>query len=165
MQPRNRIVLAAACAGALAVFAAPALAAGDPAFLKKAMEGDNSEIRLGQLAAQKGGSAQVRDFGQTLNTDHTKSKAQVLPVAQAHGVAPTDQMTPAAQAEETKLQGLSGQAFDREFARYMVKDHKQDIADFERQSHQGDAATAHLARETLPTLRKHLAIAQGLASR
>ena len=44
--------------------------------------------------------------------------------------------------ERQKLAGLSGPAFDREFARYMVKDHKDDISDFSKAAASGDAATA-----------------------
>jgi len=38
-------------------------------FLKDAIKGDNSEIKLGGLAARKGGTAAVRDFGRTLVAD------------------------------------------------------------------------------------------------
>ena len=150
----------AACAG----FATSALAAGDKAFLKKAMEGDNSEMRLGQMAEQSGGSRGIREFGHMLNTDHAKAKADALPVARAHGLAPTDEMAPKAKEEAGKLKGLSGAAFDREFASYMVKDHKKDISDFEKQARVGDRSRARLARATLPALRKHLAVAERLAS-
>lgn len=44
----------------------------------------------------------------------------------------------------------------------MVKDHRQDIADFEAQTKVGDASTAALALASLPTLRKHLAMAEKL---
>ena len=143
--------------------ATAASAASDKAFLKKAMEGDNSEMMLGKMAMEKGASPGVKDFGRMLNTDHANAKAQALPVAQAHGVAPTDEAAPEAKAEAAKLNHMSGQAFDREFASYMVKDHKKDISDFERQAQSGDRSTAELARATLPTLRKHLETAQKLA--
>lgn len=144
-------------------FSASALAAGDKAFLQKAMEGDNSEMRLGQMAAQNGSSRGVRAFGQMLNTDHAKAKADALPVAKAHGLAVTDEMAPEAKEEAGKLKGLTGTAFDREFASYMVDDHKKDIADFEKQARDGDPSTARLARSTLPVLRRHLATAEQLA--
>ena len=140
-----------------------AFAAGDHAFLKKAQEGDNSETALGNMAARKGASEGTRAFGKMLATDHTKGKAQAVAVAKAEGAPVTDDMAPEAKAEATKLQGLSGPAFDREFARYMVQDHKTDISDFEKQAANGDKATADLARQTLPVLRKHLATAEHLA--
>ncbi len=159
-RPRHLVlaVTVAACAG----LSANALAASNQTFLKKAMMGDNSEMRLGQIAAKNGASQKVRDFGQMLNTDHAKAKADVLPVAKAHGVAATDDMTPEAKAEAAKLTPMSGAGFDREFASYMVKDHKKDIADFEQESRTGDRSTSALARKTLPTLRKHLAVAEKL---
>jgi len=143
--------------------AGAANAASDSAFLKKAMEGDNSEIHLGQMAEQHGASAGTRDFGSALVSDHTKAKTAALPVARAHNLGDDTNMAPEAKREAAKLQGLHGQAFDREFARYMVKDHKKDIEDFEREARSGDASTAALARQTLPDLRKHLAMAQKLA--
>jgi putative membrane protein len=148
---------------AIVTSAGAASAANDKPFLKKAMEGDNSEMRLGAIAEQKGASSGVRDFGRMLNTDHAKALAEVTPVAKAHGMAPGKEMAPEAKTEATKLGHLSGAAFDREFAGYMVKDHKKDIAEFEKQARVGDASTAALARKTLPTLRKHLETAEQLA--
>ena len=159
MRRSLRLALAvAACAG----FSTNALAAGDKAFLKKAVEGDNSEMRLGQMAEQGGSSRGVREFGHMLNTDHAKAKADALPVASAHGLAPTDDMAPEAREEAGRLKGLSGTTFDREFASYMVKDHKKDIADFEKQARVGDQSTARLARTTLPVLHRHMAMAERL---
>jgi putative membrane protein len=152
-------VALAATTGATAVRAA---GASDADFLKKAIQGDNSEIALGQLAEQKGASSGVRDFGRMLHDDHANAKSKALPVAQAHGLSDNQDMAPEAKAEMTKLNGMSGQAFDREFARYMVNDHKKDIAEFRQESMHGDASTARLAKDTLPDLEKHLRTAEGL---
>lgn len=154
-------VLAIALMTTLAV-GAPALASGDASFMRKAIEGDNSEMNLGQMATQRGASDGVRSFGQMLNQDHSASRQQAVPIAQALGVAPTDSMTPEARQEARKLRGLSGRAFDHEFVRYMVKDHRKDIGDFERQTRIGDARTREFAQQTLPTLHKHLDTALSL---
>jgi putative membrane protein len=63
-----------------------------------------------------------------------------------------------------KLAKLSGDAFDREFAKAMVDDHKKDIKEFEKESKKPDDAAASFAKETLPTLQKHLETAQSLSS-
>ena len=115
------------------------------------------------MAEQKGASPMTRDFGRMLQTDHAAAKAKALPVAQTHGVGDTDALAPEAKSEARKLDRLSGAAFDHEFARYMVEDHKKDISDFEKQTRKGDRATADLARQTLPDLRKHLETAARLA--
>jgi len=147
----------------VATAATPALA--DPSeFLTKAMKGDNSEMKLGALAAKQGHSAKVKTFGAMLERDHHKAKAQTAPLAVHHNVPATEDMTDEAKAELAKLQGLHGAAFDHEFGRYMVEDHQKDIADFEKEARSSDPADVRaLARQFLPALRKHLATARSIA--
>lgn len=132
-------------------------------FIADAIKGDNSEVMLGQLAMRSGGSQQVRDFGKTLHDDHGKAHADAVKVAKSMGVPDTKEMMPAARPEAAKLEKLKGAAFDREFARYMVADHKKDIAEFEKVAAQGGPAGEH-AKRVLPDLRKHLAEAERLSS-
>lgn len=150
---------AIACALTTAAFAATD---GDKAFIKKAIKGDISEIMLGQIAQQKGDSQGVKDFGAMLVTDHTKGRDEASKVALSIGVKPPDKPMAAAQLEKIKLEALSGAAFDHEFERYMVKDHRHDIAEFEKEARLSSGETADLARQTLPTLKKHLATASSL---
>ena len=139
---------------------APALA-DTSEFLTTAIKGDNSETRLGALAAKKAHGAPVRNFGAMLERDHKKARAQAAPIAARHKVPLTSAMSDEAQTEYAVLQRLHGAAFDHEFARYMVEDHKKDIADFEKETRSGDPADVRaLARQTLPVLHKHLATAQ-----
>ena len=161
--PKSQLFWSAMFAAGL--LAGTALAGPDRSFLKKALEGDNSEMALGQMAERHGASPAARDFGRMLHEDHAAAKAKALPVAREHGVADTEEMASEAKAEARKLERLSGPAFDHEFGRYMVSDHRKDIADFEKAARHGDRATAALARETLPDLRKHLKTAQQLAAR
>ena len=148
----------------IALVAAPAIsmAASSNDFLDTAIKGDNSEIKLGQLAEKQGGSAQVRKFGKTLVTDHTKAKSEAAKTAKAMGVDVTDDVMPEAQQEYDKLAKLSGGEFDAEFSHYMVEDHQKDIDDFQKEAQAGDAKVSPLAKKQLPTLRKHLKIAQSL---
>ncbi|TPK88213.1 DUF4142 domain-containing protein [Mesorhizobium sp. B2-4-13] len=140
-----------------------ALAKSDSDFLTDAIKGDNSEVALGTLATQKGDSKGVKAFGQTLVKDHGKAKKQALAVGKKMGVADTDDLTDEATAEMTKLNGLSGTAFDQEFATYMVSDHQKDIAEFQDEAKTGSSKVAKLAKKTLPTLEKHLKMARSLA--
>jgi putative membrane protein len=56
---------------------------------------------------------------------------------------------------------MSGPAFDREFVRYMIEDHRKDIHAFEA-TKVGLRPDGELARQTLPALRKHLEMAEQL---
>lgn len=156
-----RYALAAAAVACL--IASPALAKGDKAFLRDAIRGDNSEIALGKLAAEKGASEGVKTFGTTLATDHAMAKDEAAAVAKTMNVTVTDKIKPEASEEMTKLDKLSGTAFDKEFVAYMVKDHEKDVAAFKEKAAEGGTAVPMLAGKTLPTLEKHLQTAQSLA--
>ena len=153
----RKLLFAAALLASSSAMAAPAAK-----FLTDAMKGDNSEIHLGQLISQRGASSTVRDFGNTLVTDHSQARSQVAALAQRMHVQSTDKLMPVARAEAAKLQHLRGRAFDREVRRYMIADHEKDIAKFRAQAHGGEPHTATLARQQLPTLEKHLHLAQSL---
>ena len=147
---------------ALAISSFSVAAADDRDFLTEAMKGDNSEVVLGQLAASKGTTEGVRTFGKKLAVDHAKAKKQVLAVARQLNVQETNALSDEASAERARLDTLSGAAFDKEFAAFMVKDHESDIQKFEKQANKGTGPTADLAKHTLPELRKHLDIARSL---
>jgi len=134
----------------------------DTAFVTEAMKGDNSEVALGNLAEQKGSSSGVKDLGKMLVTDHGAHKQVVAALAQKANIPVTNDLNDEAKAEQKKLDGLSGAAFDKEFVRATVEDHQKDIAKYEQEAKSGDAQSAAMAKQTLPTLRKHLQAAQAL---
>ena len=141
-----------------------ALAKTEKEFISDAIKGDNSEIAMGQLAVDKGGSDPVKAFGRTLIDDHSKAKAQASTVATQIGVSPSDAMSSDAQRAMTKLQKMSGHEFDEEFARVMVEDHQKDIAEFKKEAASGHGPVQQLATQTLPTLEKHLQMAKSLSA-
>jgi putative membrane protein len=153
----RKLIFAAACLTSTAALAAPR-----QAFLEDAIKGDNSEITLGQLIASQGSAGDVRSFGRTLVSDHSTARVQAAAVARRTGVPVPGSMMPEARAEYGKLSHMRGRAFDREVKQYMINDHQKDIAKFQDQTRSGDRRTAALARAQLPTLRKHLRIAQSL---
>ena len=153
----RKALLVAALAVSTSATAAPA-----NKFLSDAIKGDNSETTLGRLIASRGSSTSVRSFGRTLERDHSTARVQAAAVARRMGVAVPSSMMPEARSEMRKLERLRGRAFDREVRRYMIHDHRKDISEFDDQARRGDRRTAALARQQLPTLRKHLRIAESL---
>lgn len=139
-----------------------AIAAPAARFLHDAIQGDNSESRLGALIASRGSGNAVRSYGRTLESDHRIARVQAAAVARRMHLPVPTSMMPEARSEYAKLQHMRGRAFDREVKRYMTEDHHKDIADFQDQAKKGDRQTAALARAQLPVLRKHLHMAQAL---
>jgi putative membrane protein len=102
----------------------------DKMFLRKAAEGGIAEVKLGQLAAQKASSDEVKTFGQKMVDDHTKMNNQMAEVADSLGIRLPKSMNKEDQAEYDKLNGLSGNDFDMEYLSFMVKDHHKDLHQF-----------------------------------
>lgn len=102
----------------------------DKIFLRKAAEGGIAEVKLGQLAAQKASSDDVKAFGQKMVDDHTRMNDEMAQVADSLGVMLPKSMNKEDQAEYDKLNGLSGNDFDIEYLSFMVKDHHKDLHAF-----------------------------------
>jgi putative membrane protein len=134
----------------------------DKSFLTDAAQGDAAEVKIGTLAEKNGGSAEAKDFGKTLVTDHTKAGQQVKATAQQFGTTVEEQPNSEQQKDYDKLAKLKGAAFDKEFARMSVEDHQKDIAKFQKEADAKDGPVSTLAEQQLPTLKKHLQMAQSL---
>lgn len=148
---------------AAASIAVPAAAKPAAAFLGDVAQIDTAEIGVGNLAARRGASPAARDFGRRLAADHGGHLAKVRALAGRMHVRLPDGVMPADRATAHRLEGLRGHAFDHAFAGAMADGHRKAIAMFEAQAHSGDRATADLARDTLPTLREHLHMAESLS--
>ena len=159
----GKTLFGAACAAMImAASSVSAHAATPRQFLEYAIRGDDSEIMLGRIGQMRGDSPSVREFGHILFEDHRKAKAQAASVAERLGMPVPENPIGQAVEERERLARLSGEPFDREFVRYMVNDHRHDIADFRKEMARHDGAVSRLAREQLPTLQKHLDIAMSL---
>jgi putative membrane protein len=133
----------------------------DQAFVKEAIQGDLSEVKVGQLAQQKGQSQDVKSFGQMLQQDHSQNLQQAQQLAQQVSVTPPTEPNAKQKAMYDKLSKLNGAQFDKAFAKDMVKDHKEDIAKFQKEA-KSKGEVAQFAQQTLPVLQKHLQTAQSI---
>jgi putative membrane protein len=102
----------------------------DKMFLRNAAEGGMAEVKLGQLAVQKGNSDDVKAFGQKMVDDHTALNNQMAPIADSMGVRVPKELNKKDQASYDRLSSLSGDDFDKEYLTMMVKDHHKDLHDF-----------------------------------
>ena len=136
----------------------------DAKFLTDAARGDVAEIKMGQLAQQRGQSEGVREFGKMLEEDHSKAGKKTSELAKDLNVVPPAQPSAEQMAKYAELEKLSGAEFDRAFAAEMVEGHQEEIAKYEKQAQSGNSKVAELAEDALPTLRHHLEVAQGLQS-
>ena len=158
---RSNLTYSIALASALACSAASA--AQDAEFAKKAAEGGMAEVQLGQIAASNASDAGIKNFGQHMVTDHSSANDELKAAAQQDGVQLPQDMSKEHKAAADRLSKLQGDAFDKEYARMMVKDHEEDVALFKKEASSGkDTNLKAFAQKTLPKLEDHLKMAQQL---
>lgn len=139
----------------------PAAMMSDSEFAKAAAEGGFAEVRFGELAEDKASNKTVKELAQRMVDDHTKADDSLKTAASKDDISIPTQLNSKDQATYARLSQLSGTAFDRDYARDMVKDHETDIALFRREANDGkDASIKSFASQTLPTLEGHLKLAR-----
>jgi putative membrane protein len=137
------------------------LAGPDRTFVDKAAKGGIAEVELGKVAQQRASDAKVKQFAERMVTDHGKANDELKGIATRKGVNLPSSPDKETQQMSEKLQRLQGPAFDREYMKHMVSDHKKDVAEFDKQAKSGkDADVKQFAAKTLPIIQDHLKMAQ-----
>lgn len=135
----------------------------DMKFAMTAAQDGMTEVELGRLAVQKGTSDAVKQFGQRMIDDHTAANQQLMQLATSRGMTLPTTLDAKHAAMVQKFQSLSGAAFDRAYAKQMVRDHRKAVDLFQKEADRGaDADLKAFASQTLPTLQGHLSMAQAM---
>ena len=138
---------------------------GDQAFVSKALQGGVAEVQLGQLAAQKSPSNDVQQFAQKMVSDHSQmGEKWFKPVAKQLGVSEPKGPSKKDKKLIEKLQGLSGQDFDTAYIQAMVKDHKDDLKDFQNEAQVAqDPTVKQVAQQGAGIIAQHLQLIEQIA--
>jgi putative membrane protein len=144
-------------------FTAQALTPDEETFIKKAATSDQAEITLSQLAVKRASSPEVKQFAQTMVTDHTKSTSLLKPIAATHGVSLPESSGPQTDEKVKRLEKQSGIAFDKTYIEIMVADHEEVLHAFETEA--GKAADPKLKdfiTTVQPIVANHLQMAKAI---
>jgi putative membrane protein len=133
----------------------------DRDFLMDAALGGMFEVKAADLAQKQASSDQVKKFAQRMMDDHGKIDSQLAQIAQQGSVTLPTQLDKKYQDKIDALAKLGGPDFDKMYMDEMVKDHRTDIGDYQKESNSAkDPTVKGFASSTLPMLRDHLAAAQ-----
>ena len=136
---------------------APKPTAMEKSFIKKAADGGMTEVELGRLASEKGGSDEVKDFGKQMVDDHGKINDNLKEVAAKMNVTVPEKVSAKHHATIEKMSGMSGADFDKAYVKMMVKDHKKDIAEFEKADKQvKNEDLKKFIEDSMETMKGHL---------
>jgi putative membrane protein len=136
----------------------------DKMFLRSAARDGLNEVKLGQLAAQKAGSDDVKAFGQKMVDDHMKLNGELSSAADSMGVMLPTELSKEAQAEYNKLDGMSGPDFDTAYLTLMVKAHHRAMRDFRVEANSvTDPALKQIVVDGEGVIHEHLVQVDNLA--
>jgi putative membrane protein len=143
-----------------------ALADDDKKFAMKAAEGGLGEVNLGGIAASKATNADVKSFGQRMQTDHGKAGDELKQWASTKGFDLPTQPNAETQKAATELSAKSGAAFDKAYMEDMVKDHDKDVKEFQEASKKvKDPDLKSWIDKTLPVVQDHDKMAHDIAKK
>jgi putative membrane protein len=123
-----------------------------------------AEIEAGKLALEKAQDPKVKEFAQHMVDDHTKMLDEVKQLAQSKNVELPNAPDAKHQKLMKKLQGLSGEKFDREYMQAMVKDHRDSLKLAQRTAKGAkDEELKSAAQKAAPEIQDHLKMAQDIS--
>jgi putative membrane protein len=102
----------------------------DKMFLRKAAEDGIEEVQLGQLAAQKSTSPDIKAFGQKVAADRTELDQQMASIADSMGVMLPKKMSKDGQAQYDKLKALPPADFDTQYILLVAINHRKELHDY-----------------------------------
>jgi putative membrane protein len=136
----------------------------DKNFVKNTIEGGLAEIECSQLALQKSNNDQLKRFAQRMIDDHTKLGDDLKPIASQLGVKGPTEPSKKDKAIIAKLQGLSGDDFDKAYVKLMLKDHQLDAAAFKQEVNSAQSPLVKdAATKDDPLIESHLQMIQDIA--
>ena len=125
----------------------------DVSFIQKAAGGGQQEVENGKMAEKQGKSADVKRIGARMVADHTKANKELTELANRKGVK--------FDTRGVRAQNIGAADFDRQYLKLLEVDHKNDIAEFQKEAKSGDDRDVKAwAAKTLPTLQEHLAMVE-----
>jgi len=141
------------------------LSRADQAFLTSASQNGMVDAQAGQLGIMRGTSGRVKQLGKALMSDQNGIDDALQQIATQDGLTLPDQPSMMQQAQTHRLNVLYGADFDRAFVNAVVAHDSREIALYQQEARSGhDAALKQFAQQTLPVLRRHLALAASLNS-
>jgi putative membrane protein len=106
----------------------PASASDARQFINEMAVAGMAEVKLGQMAADRAASSDVKAFGQMMVKDHSQANDELKQVASQLKVQPPAELDKKHQDLADRLSKLQGADFDREYTAAMVQGHEEVVA-------------------------------------
>jgi putative membrane protein len=135
----------------------------DQIFTRQVAIGGMAEVELGKLAGARSRNDAVKRFARQMVDDHSKANERLVKIGKANEalIPKSPDRDPDVQAVRAQLDKLNGAPFDVAYMSAQVGDHQKTAHLLEHEIGSGqDAKAKAYAIETLPTVLRHLEMAQ-----
>jgi putative membrane protein len=137
----------------------PKSLASDSVFIQRASSVGLLQVKLGQLAEKKGTSPAVVEFGKRMVTDYSTANEELKAAAKAAGF-PGPVLLRQDQQIFDRFNGTGRSSFDKAYMAEMVKQHREEMRLFQRESAGGQVQSLkQLASRMLPEMEQRLSLA------
>ncbi|WP_080241268.1 DUF4142 domain-containing protein [Spirosoma rigui] len=143
------------------------LSSADQSLMLEVAKGGMKQLEMSKVAVQKAGNEAVRQLAQAEVAEQTGLSAKLKEIAQAKGVSLPSAPDAETQAALTRLQGVSGAAFDRMYVTESgVKGHeKLDSVMGKVESSAADANLKSIAQAAHPLVKNHLNVSRDIMTK
>lgn len=149
--------------GAVAV---NATGTNDALFAAAAADSGLAELTLSQLGAQRATDPELKRFSQQMIDEHTRMNNELRAICAQKGMRIPEMVDVRAQFCAQSLAGLSGEEFDKCYAKAQLVAHMDAVAAFEAEAERGlDPNIKALAARALPKIKAHLEQIEPIAER
>ena len=143
-------------------------AVDDTTGIRMAVQGNFTEVALGRLAEDKASDSEVKDFGKQMVSDHDAMNDQWGKLASRYHMRimnPGPDYGTNGKNAIDRLQKLDGREFDQAYMIEMIREHEQDLSEFQRlRSSARDPEIRDLAASGASTIEQHLTLARQVGS-
>lgn len=120
-----------------------------------------AEVEISKLALERATTPAVKEFAQTMVTEHGKANDELKNLASQKNISLPATLSDKNQKKLNDLREKSGKDFEDAYTECMVKDHKEAVDKFKKQAEKGeDADIKSWAAGKVATLEHHLEMAK-----
>lgn len=132
-------------------------------FAKRMYKGNMFEVKMGVLAEKRSKNADVKQFAQRMQKDHSQAQEELKKIAQKENIELPTEMSGEQSMKYTEFEKKSTKRFDKDYSDLMVKEHTADVEYLQKAVKElNDPEMKSYAQKTLPILEEHLKLAKSL---
>lgn len=133
----------------------------DAEFVVEAADDGMFEVQAAQLAKTNASSSKIKELAEHMSTDHSKANEELKKIAAKKNITIPSKISDKRQKDFDELTKAKGAEFDKEYAKMMVKYHKDAIDLFQKEADKGhDGELKGWASTKIGVLQHHLSMAE-----